>query len=79
MLISDIGAGIYVGQLLKEDVNWRTHIQENWNPKAISELVETDKQFIRQGVPNKKRISFVMQDSDKIQELQRILIKKHLS
>lgn len=79
VLITDTGSAVYIGYHLKEDLNWKRHLQINWEPEFICKLGEVNTSLIRQNMLNKNKISFMVQDSKKVQDLQRLLIKKNIS
>ncbi|MCM3709592.1 HAD-IIB family hydrolase [Sporosarcina luteola] len=61
LLITDVGTSIYHADGL-EDINWKRHMQEDWQPELIAEIAVTFPSLKRQELPDDRRVSFTVSD-----------------
>ncbi|MFS0574619.1 HAD-IIB family hydrolase [Sporosarcina sp. 179-K 3D1 HS] len=80
ILISDVGASIYVGKHFNEDAEWAKRMQANWDPVEIAGIVARFPELKRQLLPNEKRVSYTMENGDErtVYQVEEALIQEKL-
>lgn len=73
VLISDVGTEMYDFQNEQLHEDWKAAIENVWNPNEIKAVVESCSGFIPQDIPSCHRLSFFVESSTPVEELNRKL------
>ncbi|WP_153731692.1 HAD-IIB family hydrolase [Sporosarcina obsidiansis] len=78
ILITDVGAAVYLAPDWKEDEVWSAWINETWTPDEILRLSQNFPSLIKQDLPHQRRISFTL-DPDQAELVQAVKqnLKQH--
>ncbi len=63
VLITDVGTGIYIGNPLEPDLDWKTRLEQSWMPEKIEAIAHEVAGLISQDLPITNRCSYFVSDS----------------
>lgn len=73
ILITDVGASIYSGPDLAEDLGWTNRMTENWDPQGVRRVAEGIPDLRQQDLPDTKRVSFFAGGAEPAEKLMEAL------
>lgn len=79
LLVSDVGAQIYVGAALQIDMTWQQMMTVDWQPERIRQIAANINGLKQQSLPNDSRVSFYSDGSVPAEQLRNRLLAEGLS
>ncbi|MGG1573730.1 HAD-IIB family hydrolase [Fictibacillus sp. NRS-1165] len=74
ILISDVGTEMYDFNDPALHERWKKTLEEQWNPDAISRIVESCRGLMPQSIPSTHRLSYYAESDEAVEDVKRKLI-----
>ncbi|MBT2571711.1 HAD-IIB family hydrolase [Planococcus sp. ISL-110] len=78
VLITDVGTGIYIGDSLKQDLEWTRQLEQSWKPEKIDSVADRISGLVSQELPITNRCSYFASDSAVVEAFRSELEKESI-